>query len=702
MYILAELNFFGNYSHPRDLDAAFRLYHNLADLNGNSTAQYMLGVYYSTGLGNVVPADQAKALLYYNFAAAQGDLRAEMALGYRHHAGIGAIKNCNRAVESYRTVAQKAMEWYESGPLGGMSWVSQSWRIADETGGIFGEGASASSSGINAFRPSVHSDANAAIGDVIEYLDLMSQKGDYKAAFNLGRIWYEGQRGLDQNLDLARKYFFLVVSKYWGRDGSVLQNQKPGVDKVAKKAAGYIGRMYSRGEGVPLSIDKARAWWERGHKHGGDAQSQYGLALLLIHGLGGAKDVRRGMSLLEKAAEQDYAPAQVEMGVLYLDQGGMEDLRVANNYFELAARYWHIASHYYLAEMAYHGVGREQNCAIALNYYKNVAERAEPVVSSWADANEAYESGDHELAFLEYLLAAEQGFERAQTNVAFMLDTARSSLPFVDALKIDNKKVGGLLDNPGLALVHWTRSSRQSYVDSLVKSGDYYYYGIGTDRDINKAVQCYTGASEHAQSAQALYNLGWMHENGVGLKQDFHLAKRYYDHALAVNKEAYLPVKLSLLKLRLRSAWNDFTHGGIHSIQEEPSKLTLRQVQPELHANEFTIEVKKDWSLSEWIANFIALDGEYYEDDMYADEYYDDDTIEGGGGDFSDEGVIESLLIIGVMTAIVFLLWWRQRLQNQHQQAEEERRWQQRLPPRDPQANGQNPFPEWAGNGLMM
>ena len=87
---------------------------------------------------------------------------------------------------------------------------------------------------------------------------------------------------------------------------------------------------------------------------------------------------------------------------------------------------------------------------------------------------------------------------------------------------------------------------------------------------------------------------------------------------------------------------------------------------------------------------------------MYADEYYDDDTIEGAEGDLSDEGVIESLLIIGVMTAIVGLLWWRQRLQQQHQQAEDERRRQQGLPPRNPQANGQDPFPAWAGNGLMM
>jgi SEL1 protein len=109
----------------------------------------------------------------------------------------------------------------------------------------------------------------------------------------------------------------------------------------------------------------------------------------------------------------------------------------------------------------------------------------------------------------------------------------------------------------------------------MVKMGDYYLGGIGTQVDMEKAASCYTAASEYHQSAQALYNLGWMHENGVGLDQDFHLAKRYYDHALETNEEAYLPVKLSLFKLRLRSAWNTLTNGRINSIQDEPGKLNL-------------------------------------------------------------------------------------------------------------------------------
>jgi SEL1 protein len=76
------------------------------------------------------------------------------------------------------------------------------------------------------------------------------------------------------------------------------------------------------------------------------------------------------------------------------------------------------------------------------------------------------------------------------------------------------------------------------------------------------------------QSAQALWNLGWMHENGLGgVEQDFHLAKRFYDQAFETNREAYLPVKLALIKVRLRSVWNSWTRGGVKSIIDETRKF---------------------------------------------------------------------------------------------------------------------------------
>jgi len=572
LFLLAEMNFYGNYSHPKNFGAAFDYYHKLAMLNGDSSAMHMMGLMYSTGIGGAVKPDQAKALLYYTFAANGGNIKAEMTVAYRHHAGIGTLKSCEKAVKSYKRVADRAIAWYRSGPPGGMSWVQEAHRIADETGGVYGEGASVASAGVNAIKGTPHSGAYASIDDIIEYWDLMSQKGDFKASFNLGRIYYDGQRGLTQDLELARKYFFAVTQRFW-KKGRIVESAKPGLDKTAGKAAGYIGRMYLRGDGVEQNFERASLWFDRGISIG-DAQSQYGMALMLMNGYGMPKNVGRAAELIKAAADQDFAPAQVQLGALYLDQGHTDDVAHANHYFELAARYGSLEAFYYLAEMNLAGIGREKSCSAASSFYKTVAERTEPLMSSWDEANAAYEDGDYELAFLEYLGAAEQGYEKAQNNVAYMLDPEQTSLP-LPAWVNQRKEKPELLRNPSLALIFWTRSSRQGNIDSLVKMGDYYLNGIGTEPDVDKAVQCYTGASEYYQSAQALYNLGWMHENGVGLDQDYHLAKRYYDSALETNEEAYLPVTLSLLKLRARSAWNTFTHGRINSIRDEPGKRTF-------------------------------------------------------------------------------------------------------------------------------
>lgn len=56
-------------------------------------------------------------------------------------------------------------------------------------------------------------------------------------------------------------------------------------------------------------------------------------------------------------------------------------------------------------------------------------------------------------------------------------------------------------------------------------------------------------ASEQQHNAQAMFNLGYMHEQGLGMQKDWHLAKRCYDLAAETNADAKVPVALALLKL---------------------------------------------------------------------------------------------------------------------------------------------------------
>jgi SEL1 protein len=99
LFLLAEMNFYGNFTHPRNYVASFKYYSDLALLKGNSSAQHMVGFMYATGIGGAVERDQGKALLYHTYAALGGNTRSEMTVAFRHHTGIGTPRSCDDAAQ---------------------------------------------------------------------------------------------------------------------------------------------------------------------------------------------------------------------------------------------------------------------------------------------------------------------------------------------------------------------------------------------------------------------------------------------------------------------------------------------------------------------------------------------------------------------------------------------------------------------------
>lgn len=746
VFLLAEMYFYGNFSIPRNLHTAKKWYVQLADLDGNSTAQYMLGLLYATGIGGV-QRDQGKAMLYHTFAAEQGEIRSEMTLAFRHHAGIATSRDCNKAVEYYKRVADKAMDYWHSGPPGGASFVRNAYRWVEVDGGIYGEGASVSSSGPNAPRDGL---SFAHVDNVLEYLDVKEHQGDYNAVLNLGKYYYEAPRGYRRNYRKAQRQFMKVAKAYWGKDGKVNPKAPKGIERLAGKAAAYIGRMFLRGEGMEQNFEKAVIWLKRGVSNG-DSFAQYHMGLMYRDGLGVPKDGVRAGTYLKAAAEQSLPLAQSALGVLFIDQG---DTETAGRYFELAAGAGVMEAYYYLAEMTNQGVGPERNCGLATVYYKVVAERAELLHSSFLEANSAYERGDLERAFIPTVMAAEQGYEYAQANAAFLLDKKTSvlasslpSIPFFSSNKLAANR-SKLLNNVELALAYFTRSAKQANVDSLVKMGDYYLAsgsasgaGLGggnpqaspspsssppvittesttgdtnnpskeggQQSDLEKAATCYTTAAESHHSAQAFWNLGWMHEHGIGsVTKDYHMAKRYYDLALEMNKEAYLPVTLALTKLRIRSWWNGVSGGKVNGIRDDDDDN-----------NAAGGRARAPWSFTEWINRFLDA-----AEEMDAAEEAaargggaagggggDDDILggltgtaepgmPGGDSDYAaraarerqagpaddgygadewddfDDGLVESLIIIALAGALALLVYARQARQRAQGEGEEEER----------------------------
>lgn len=243
---------------------------------------------------------------------------------------------------------------------------------------------------------------------------------------------------------------------------------------------------------------------------------------------------------------------------------------MANKYFNLASQSGHVLAYYNLAQMHATGTGMMRSCPTAVELMKNVAERGK-----WSDqlmvAHTDYREGRVNEAFLNYALFSEMGYEVAQSNAAFILDKgetdilseeeglvrtlalwARAAAQGYSAAQVGYK----LKCFPDKNLLHFTDISCLCFECEIsfffllqVKLGDAHYYGRGTKVDYEAAASHYRSASEQQHNAQAMFNLGYMHERGLGLAKDRHLAKRCYDLAADASPDARIPVALALIKL---------------------------------------------------------------------------------------------------------------------------------------------------------
>lgn len=227
-------------------------------------------------------------------------------------------------------------------------------------------------------------------------------------------------------------------------------------------------------------------------------------------------------------------------------------------------------------------------------------------------------------------------------------------------------------------------------MDARVKMGDYNFYGVGTSPNLKKAFSYYTTA-EMEQSALAMYNLGYMHENGLGVPRDFHLAKRMYDRALTTNPEAYLPINLALFRLQLKHFWLWLGQGGPFWLDEMPADMTAGGTSSASTAAGTTAENGgEDVTVVQLPGgDSVRLTGDQQQQQQLPssaehqpgpqqqqsatdrsppvgnDDLWSDDL--GAGGGFDDDEDSELATIVVLVLAAAFLMWVRQQ-QPQHNQ----------------------------------
>ena len=135
---------------------------------------------------------------------------------------------------------------------------------------------------------------------------LQADAGNPSSQYLLGYYHYVGSESIPRDFKAAYKYFLKAAKQYPTKEPAAEDIKGIFEHKQAKfagaSAAGYLGQMYWRGEGVEADEETARKWFERGASQGNPASFAF---LGLMHKTGAAglkKDLEVGLEYIKKAA----------------------------------------------------------------------------------------------------------------------------------------------------------------------------------------------------------------------------------------------------------------------------------------------------------------------------------------------------------------------------------------------------------------
>lgn len=521
----------------RDIELAVSLLKNATE-NGNSDAQALLGFLHASGLAVPdVPFDKGAALLLWTVAAKGGSDIASMALAFRHFFGLDLEEDCSKAAEYYSQAA-KAVFWETLNvfhPPSSFPSDETEMRIPSEI--LPPEPFKISFGEHSYFAESEMRYGISKLREIFEYNQHAADQGDHKAQLLMGTLSYYGEMDFPQNFDVAREYF--LSASNLGRT-------------IAHAYVGYIDLIKGDYESAVKYMSKAA---ELNDRHG-----MNGMGYVTLRGIGVERDAEKAADYFRSAAKLDHPVAKYNLAMLYhYGVGVVQSDNIAYELLMEASRDNHLQSSYMLGLMLVQGTSpAEKSCQKANVFLKKVAEQG-----MWNKllyrALRAYERGNYRDALIRYLLAGHCGLDVGQFNSAFLYEHGlvangyfREGWPFgasawskwTDASSPHGESGRERQVDSALDMYHF--SAFQGTIHAMVRLGD---LAFAEKRDYKRAAAAYEKAVK-GRNAEAMFNLGWMHMRGFGMKPDKHMAKRYFDQAILSAQDAYIPASIALFILR--------------------------------------------------------------------------------------------------------------------------------------------------------
>ena len=268
-------------------------------------------------------------------------------------------------------------------------------------------------------------------------------------------------------------------------------------------------------EGYGTAVDHVEAVkWVRKAAEQGFARAQYDLGLMYEFGHGVERSYEKAVEWYQKAAEQGAARAQGLLGEMYYYGRGVEqsDVKAAEWVLKVAEQGLAMAQNI-LGVMYANGTGVEQSYKKAVEWYLKAAEQGDADAQfklgvMYEDGTSVEQSYEKALEWLQK--AAEQGFARAQYSLGCMYDK------------------GTVVEQSYEKAAKWyLKAAEQGLARAQNHLGNMYRNGRGVEQSDEKAAEWFLKAAEQG-FARAQCNLGVMYENGRGVEQSDEKAAEWF------------------------------------------------------------------------------------------------------------------------------------------------------------------------------
>ena len=375
------------------------------------------------------------------------------------------------------------------------------------------------------------------------------------------------------NYDLLFQMFFAAPrSPTEGAIAQVSQSQTPrpsqsALDSLERSAeAGNVANQlklavkYSTGEGVVKDQAEASRWYLRAAE-AGDVQAMYEVSLRYRHGYGLAKNTANSNVWRQRAAVGGHPEAAYEMAHTYgtVDRRGAvvsddigDDPKQLVMWLTRASEYGSAMAKHELALVRLFGISRDG--AVKTGYWVPLPSAMSSAVQLLTENAEAGSwQSQHALAELYQVgygdirpdsTESNKWWQRldAQKDATIQLSVGRHFLAGdPKRYRVGDKKWMGKdlsYDETNQLGFEWFgRAAAQANRDAIWELAAMEYNGIGTPKNLAKALQLHRKAAELGQ-VDAMYQLGIAYMNGIGVERDYSSALRWLARS-AAHGDAY-------------------------------------------------------------------------------------------------------------------------------------------------------------------